>query len=443
LDFIARDVRRLAWPAILNSLLQTLVLVVDRAMLGHHSEASLAAMQIAGPLEWCIWSVFSAFQVGTIARVGRHVGARDGVQARRAAKVSLAIAVFAGVLVAAASPLILLGIATALPHTSPPVVASARAYLAVTLTASPVVFASATCIATLQAGGDTRTPLMVGLGVNAVHVALNRVLILGAGCIPAMGPRGCGISTAVTFTLEAALTLAVLARRGRPVSWRRGSDPLLAWIAEARQIAHIAVPALLERLLYHGGYLGFVAIIAVLGEAPMAANQALISIEAICFLSADGFGIAAAAMVAQRLGANLPLEAERSARISTRYAALLLTSLGLLVLVFRRPALSIFSSDPGVIALGAAAVPVLALAQPFMATGTVLAQSLRGAGETRAVLGVSAVGAFVVRLSCTWLFAITCGMGLTGVWIGSTCDWFTRSVLLFIVGRRSVRARAR
>jgi putative MATE family efflux protein len=432
-------VRRLAWPAILNSLLQTMVLVVDRAMLGHHSETSLAAMQIAGPIEWSFWSVFSAFQVGTIARVGRHVGAGDRAAARQAAKVSLAIAVAAGLVVALASPWLLAGLAWASPHASPEVVVRAREYLAVTLAGSPVVFAGATAIATLQAGGDTRTPLLVGLVVNVLHVGLNRLLILGAWGVPAMGARGCGISTAVTFTLEAALTVAALSQLSRPVSLRGAADSLNVLLREGRRIADVAVPAFLERVLYHGGYLGFVAIIALLGDAPMAANQALISVEAVCFLSADGFGIASAALVAQKLGARIPAEAERAARISARYAAMLLTSVGLLVLAFPRPLLSIFSSDAEVIALGAAAVPVLTLAQPFMAVGTVLAQSLRGAGETRAVLGVSAVGAFVVRLSMTWLLAITLGLGLTGVWLGSTADWFVRSLLLTALGRRRAR----
>ena len=65
------EVRRLAVPAIFHSLLQTLVFVVDRVMLGRHSDASLAAMQIGGAFEWSIWSVFAAFEVGTIARIGR------------------------------------------------------------------------------------------------------------------------------------------------------------------------------------------------------------------------------------------------------------------------------------------------------------------------------------------------------------------------------------
>jgi Na+-driven multidrug efflux pump len=88
-------------------------------------------------------------------------------------------------------------------------------------------------------------------------------------------------------------------------------------------------------------------------------------------------------------------------------------------------------------------MPVLAVAQPFMGVSIVLAQSLRGAGRTREALGVSLVGAVIVRLSATWFFAITLGLGLTGVWMGSTLDWMVRSALLAVLGRRATaRARA-
>ncbi len=188
------------------------------------------------------------------------------------------------------------------------------------------------------------------------------------------------------------------------------------------------------------GYLGFIAALGRLGDASMAANQSLISVESICFLSADGFGLAAAALVAQKLGAGEPAEAPRATRISLGYAITLLTGLGLFFLAARRFVLPIFSGDAEVIAIGAAAVPVLAVAQPFMATAIVLAQSLRGAGMTRPVLGVSAVGALVVRIAATWFFALGLGLGLTGVWIGSTCDWFVRSVLLLWLARTKERS---
>jgi MATE family multidrug resistance protein len=441
---LAREVRRIALPAIGSSLLQTMVFVVDRAMLGHHAESSLAAMQVAGPIEWSLWSVFMAFEVGTIARVGRHVGAKDRPRARRALVLSFGFALLAGLAVAVLWPAFLPLLGPAFPDASATAVHEARTYLAWTLSASPVVFASATGIAALSAAGDTRTPLLAGVFANVIHVGLNRVLILGALGVPAMGIRGAGISTTITFGIEAALLVASLCARSRGVSLRsdRGAarSTRFELRAERRALVRVASPAVLERVLYHAGYLGFIAVLGRLGDAAMAANQSLISVESICFLSADGFGLAAAALVAQKLGAGEPREAPRAARIAAGYAIALLTTLGLVFLAGRRFVLPIFSTDVEVLALAAAAIPVLAVAQPFMATATVLAQSLRGAGMTRPVLGVSAVCAFVIRISCTWLFALRFGLGLTGVWIGSTCDWFVRSVLLLWLARRKERS---
>jgi putative MATE family efflux protein len=432
---LSREVRRLAVPAIAGSLLQTLVFVVDRIMLGHHSEASLAAMQIAGPLEWSVWSVFSAFTVGTVARVGRHVGAGDRIEAGRAARASVLYALAFGLLVTAITPLVLLGLGSAFPHASPETVVDARGYLAWTLAGSPVQFIAAAAIATLQASGDTRTPLAIGVGINVVHVGTNRVLILGTALSPALGMTGAGISTVLTFTLEAALACAVLLRSSGPVSLRRGKGARRGDSRkEGGEVRRVALPALLERVLYHTGFLGFVWIVGRLGDDVMAANQALVSVESVCFLSADGFGIAAAALVAQKLGAGQPLEARRCATLSTRYAVVLLTSLGLLFLATRWVVLPAFTNEARIVELGATAVPVLALAQPFMAVSVVLGQSLRGGGFTRAALGVTSICALGVRLSCTYGLAVGLGLGLRGVWLGSTCDWAVRSLLFVLVG---------
>lgn len=434
--------------------MQTLVFVVDRVMLGWHGAASLAAMQIAGALEWSIWSVFVAFEVGTIARVGRHVGAGDREAARRAAWLSLAMALGIGSMVAASTPLILRALPLVSDRVSGAAMSEASGYLGVTIAASPLVFLAATATATLQAGGDTRTPLVIGIVANVVHVGLNRALILGAlGVVPAMGARGAGISTAITFAIEAALAIVALSRRARPVSLRRArgdgsatppgdgsatprEDAKELVRGEAKELVRVGAPAFLERVLYHIGFMAYALIVARLGDAAMAANQSLISVESVCFLSAEGFGVAAAALVAQKLGAGKPDEARQAAWIATRYAVVTLTAFGLAALALRDVVLPLFSRDPEVIAIGHGATPVLAAAQPFMATSLVLAQALRGAGKTRRALGVSLMGAVFVRLTATWVFTFSLGLGLVGVWMGSTTDWLVRAAVLTAMFRR-------
>ena len=164
-----------------------------------------------------------------------------------------------------------------------------------------------------------------------------------------MGMRGAGISTSITFALEGAFVVAALTAPTRGVSLRRdkasGSTSRFEYRAEARALLRVANPAVLERVLYHAGYLGFIFVLGRLGDASMAANQSLISVESICFLSADGFGLAAAALVAQKLGAGEGRDAARAARIAMVYAIVLLTTLGLAFLAARRLVLPIFSTD--------------------------------------------------------------------------------------------------
>ncbi len=430
-------VRRLALPAIGISLLQTAVLVVDRAMLGHHAETSLAAMQVAGILEWSLWSVFSAFEVATIARVGWHVGGKNRAGARMVTLLSLAVALVTGLALTALTPLVIAPghLGQVFTGASPASLTEAAAYLRYALGASPVVFVALGTAVSLQASGDSRTPLLIGLVSNLVHIALNYVLIGGAFGIAARGAEGAGMSTAFTFVLEAAAGIVALTSRRRPVCLLpdpRSTD-VLDVRSEARTLFRIAVPAVTERALYHLGFLGFVLLIVALGDVAMAANQAILGLEAICYNSSEGFGIAAAALVAQDLGAQRPADARRASRIAHLDAVVALSIAGLLAWCGRSLLIPVFTADPVTIALGCAAMPLLALAQPFMATGIVLSQSLRGAGRTRAALLVSFVGAVGVRLSATWLFAFHLRLGLVGVWIGSTCDWITRSAVLALL----------
>lgn len=440
---LSAEVRRLAVPAIGTSLLQTAVFLVDRAMLGRHGSIDLSAMHIAGNVEWSIFAVTSAFTVGTLARVGMATGSGDRDTARDATIVSLAAAAIAGtVLVLALSPLLSL-LPRAFPAASPATIAGARGYLSATLLASPALLVGMTATAALQGSGDTRTPFVIAVAVNVVHVAMNRVLILGAFGLPDLGARGAGISTALTFVLEAAALLAALRRPScgaclRPLRW-----PLQAR-REIHDVGRIAWPAVAERAALHAGFLAYTAIIGLLGDAAMAANQGLISVESVCFLSADGFGVAAAAIVAKKVGEGEPDQARRAAAVATRSAVVLLASLAVLILAFRAPLVGAFEADPRVAAIAIGVVPVLAVAQPFMATGIVLSQAVRGAGATRVALAVSFVGSLVVRVGSCYLLAIRWGMGLTGVWIGSTLDWLVRSVLLGVFvsvwGERTLRA---
>ncbi len=432
-----REVWALAGPAIAHMFLVTLVFLVDRVLLGHYAEAALASLQISSVLIWTLYSVLTAFSAGTLAVVGRSIGRKDPDAAARASLASMGFAVVIGVLVATplvAFPYGLVGLL--FPQADGRVAVDATAYLQIVSLTLPLAFAEAIAAATLQASGDTRTPLFAAAFGNAVNLVLSAVLIFGLWGFPELGVRGAAIGTATATALQSLLLVGALFRRTSPIPLRaalRGAplrEPL-------RRVLRVSGPAFAEKIVYHAAYLTFVAMIGLLGATAMAANQALVSVEAICFLSADGFGIAAAALVAQKLGAQRPADASRVALVAAGMAMALLTSVGLVFVAAPRILMSAFSADTAIVETGSVALYATAVAQPFMAFATVIRMGLRGAGATRAVLALTLLGALAVRLPATWLFALHLDLGLLGVWMGSTLDWIVQAgacALLFFRG---------
>jgi multidrug resistance protein, MATE family len=428
---LARELGRLAWPAIAHMFLVTLMFLAGRVMLGRYASTALASLQISGTITWATYAIFTASSSGTLAVVARSVGAGDREAAARAARSSILFAFALGVVVAlpirVANGALLRLI---FPEAAPEVLADAGAYLHIVLPALPLAFVEAIAAASLQGSGDTRTPLVVAGAGNLVNVAASWVLIFGRFGAPELGVRGAAIGNAATMSIEGLLLAwALLSRRSplplRGLAWDRARD-----VTALRRVLTVSGPAFAEKGAYHAAFVAFVAIIGLLGAAAMAANQAIVAIEAVCFLSADGIGVATGAVVAQKLGAGKPGEAARAGLLGMAMAMALLTCFGLVFALASHPLVSAFSSDPAIVALGSRALYVTAFAQPFMAFATVAAMALRGAGDTRTVLASTVVCVVVVRLAATYLFAVTLGLGLAGVWMGSTADWICRAGIL-------------
>ena len=113
-----------------------------------------------------------------------------------------------------------------------------------------------------------------------------------------------------------------------------------------------------------------------------------------------------------------------------------LSVIGVIFFVMAEVLVGLFTQDPLVMEEGVRCLRIAALAQPLMAWTDVHAGALRGAGDTRSPMVVALVGPVLVRVVACWLLAYEMGLGLAGIWIGSTLDWGVRSIWLSLVFRR-------
>lgn len=431
---LAAEVAALAWPAIVQGLLHTVVLFTDRLLLGRYSADALGSMQISGPLMWSVFSTMGALGAGIIAVVGRSVGAGDAARARRTVSSSLLFAFGIGCVVAVLGMLFREQIATLLAGDgSEPVRALAVIYMGIVFAAAPLQAVGGAAMTALQAGGDTRTPMRVSVLSGLINLIVSYVLLFGALGLPALGIAGSAIGTVCAFGLHALVLLWLLRRREGPVALRPPFGPVLESL---RPVLRIATPTLGEKLIFHTGFLVFAGIVGRLGGVAMAANQSLIAIESLGFIAASGFGVAAGALVAQKLGAQRVDDAAAVGWTAAGIGVLTLCTVSLLFLLVPEQLVGAFTDDPQVVALAARCLRIAALAQPLMALADVMASSLRGAGDTRSPMVVALVGPVVVRLIACWVLAVALDMGLLGIWIGTTIDWSVRCVALAVIWGR-------
>ena len=423
----------MAWPAIVAGLVSTAVFFTDRLMLGRYDAVALGSMQVSGPVLWSMHSVFGAFSAGTLAVVGRSVGAGATEAARRTTVSTLVFASAIGAAVGAAGWLGAPAIATAMAGAADSaILAPAVGYMRIVFVASPLVFFAQAATVALQAAGDTRTPMRVGALAGAVNLVVSAVLLFGLAGAPEMGVNGAAVGTAAAFFVQAIALGGLLAGDTPAADARAGLRRIRARMAP---VLRIAGPAFGEKLIFHAGFLAFAAIVGRLGPAATAANQSLIAIESVGFIAASGFGVASGTLVAQKLGAGRPDDAAACGWLSAAIGGGALGAVSLLFLVFPEPLVGLFSTDPAVVTLGARCLRVAAVAQPLMAIADALAGGLRGAGDTRSPMRVALVGPVLVRLTACWVLAVQLDLGLLGIWLGTTLDWAVRVVWLAAIFR--------
>lgn len=426
---VREHVLHLALPAVGEQMLNLMVGLVGTFLVGHLGKTPLAAVGLGDQWVMLVSTVLAAISVGSTVLVARAVGGGDIRLANGVTSHSVTLAVLAGLFIAG------LGLAFApqamrLLGAEPNAAILGAQYLrvvALTVPLAALLFVGNAC---LRGAGDTRTPLKVMLVANGVNVLTAYSFIYGAFGLPKLGVVGAALGAAVGRGLGGVLVLIML-MRGR--SWLRLTvrSRTMDWDVVWR-ILNVGLPAGGEQLLMRIGQMIYARIVASLGTAAYGAHVIALSSESISFLPGFGFATAASTLVSQALGAGKAARAEQYVYASFRVAAAVMSAMGVLFLLFARPFVSVFTSEPDVIALGTPPLRFIALAQPFLAGMMVFGGSLRGAGDTTAAMLITGAGNILVRVPLALFIVHGLGGGLTGAWVAMAVDLCARCAMAWL-----------
>ncbi len=423
-----RQLFQLAWPSLVENLLQTLLGFVDLVFVGQLGADAIAGVGLGNQLMFLLVVVFSGLSVGNQALVARAVGANDKPDAQRIAKQSLVLVSLVSLGIAAVGLAFSDRIIQVMGATAD-VTAIGGGFLRIVTTFSIVMGIMLIGGGTLRGSGDTRTPMVITGFINIINIVLDYLLIFGNFGFPQLGPVGSAVATTIARGVGACLILYVLFKRGSVLKLAVRGGWGLHRDAIAR-ILNIGWPAAAEQIVFQLGFLVFSAIAIFLGTNDLAAQQIAFNISNFSILPAFAFGVAALTLVGQSLGAKNPDRAEASANQALKSGMVWMCVMGVGFFVLRDFLVGLYTDDPAVRQLGAMCMVFIAVAQPLQSISVIYASALRGAGDTRATMVITFIGIWIVRVAFGYFMGIIVGLGLFGVWLGWIADFITRAGLI-------------
>ena len=435
----------LAWPTMLEQLLQTAVQYIDTAMVGSLGTQATAAVGSTATVGWLVGSSTYAFGVGFLAYISQALGAGDDSRAKKAAGQSvlavLVVGLFFTVVTLSLSPLVPVWM-----QVDPSIRSLASRYFFILYLPMLPRTASAIFGTVLRAAGDTRTPMRVGLVVNALNVILNflliypsRTLSLFGLAVPMWGAGwgvvGAAAASAIAFAVGGiAITLALY--RHKRISPRGQS--LLPDKKVLVPCLRVAFPNMLQRFGTSLGYVAFAAMINALGEISTAAHTVANTVESAFYIPGYGMQAAAATLTGNCLGAGDEKKRRGLARLIILLEVGLMLLSGSLLFAFAPAMASLFSKDAAVIALGSTVLRMVACSEPFYGVSIVIEGMLQGAGKTKVPFVVNILGMWGVRILGTWICTTQLGLGLVSAWgcmIGHNLLLFTLFLIYYLRGK--------
>lgn len=440
LDFTSAHIptliRKLAVPASVGFIFNTLFNVVDTYWGGKISTSALAAMGLTFPVFFIILSLGIGMGTGTTALISQSLGAgqheeadKYGFQAVSFSIINSVLLTIIGLLIAPSLFLIL--------GASNEYLQIAIQYMDIILYGTVFFLMNSILNALLNARGDTKTYrnyLIIGFFLNVI---LDPWFMYGGFGFPELGIRGIALST-ILIQVIGTIYMISITRKRQIFEHARFED----FIPNRKYFAALfgqGFPASLNMLTVAIGIFVITYFASQFGKEAVAAYGIATRIEQIALLPTIGLNIAALTLAGQNMGAARPERVYESWKLNIRYG-LMIISIGVVaVSLFASQLMQAFTADMKVIEIGAEYLHIAVLfffAYVFL---NISVSTLQGMKKPLYAIFVGAYRQFLVPLPLFLFLAIYLEWGTKGIWWGIFVANWSAAIFTFFYTRRQIR----
>ena len=374
-DNIPKLVRKLAVPAMVGTLFQTLYNVVDTYFAGKISPEALSALSKSFPIYFIIIATSIGVTVAGTSLIGNSIGEKNNKKTLN----YFSHIIYYGIIISIFITFLGLYFSKKvffLMGSTEEVVSLGLEYTDIIYSGSVLFILVVSLNSLLHAEGDTKTYRNVLILSFLLNIILNPILIFGFLFIPAYGVKGIGIATIISQFFSFIIILLKVLKNERIKNIT--NEYLIPKILFFKNIFFQSMPITVSICGYALAAAIIFTYVGQSGEYAVAGYGVGTRIEQVVLLPILGINTAIISIIAQNYGANNLYRIKETYFTAIKYAFVIMITAGVLVFLSASIITSFFSSDPEVIEYGKRYLKISAFVLPaypvfFLSNGCFMA----------------------------------------------------------------------
>ena len=360
-DNVQKLVRKLAVPAMVGTLFQTLYNIVDTFFAGKISPEALSALSKSFPIYFIIIATSIGVTVAGTSLIGNSIGEKNKNNTIN----YFTHIIYFGIIISIIITIIGLTFSEKifnLMGSTNEVTILGLEYTDIIYSGSILFILVVAFNSLLHAEGDTKTYRNVLILSFLLNIILNPLLIFGFLFIPAMGVKGIGIATIIAQLIS--LIIILFKVLNNKIVKELTINFLKPKILFFKNIFFQSMPISISICGYAFAAAIIFTYVGQSGEYAVAGYGAGTRIEQVVLLPILGINTAIISIISQNFGARSFDRIKETYFTAIKYAFVIMITSGIIVFILAGFITSIFSSDPEVIEYGKRYLKISAFVLP-------------------------------------------------------------------------------
>jgi len=424
-----RKIWDISLPIILSLIAQNVVNVTDTAFLGRVGEVELGASALAGLFYISLFMLGFGFGIGGQILIARRNGEKKYAEIGKITDNSLyflmLFALLLFTLIKIFSPAALKAMIA-----SETVYTASMDFLQYRIYGLFFAFANVLLRSFYIGTASTRVLTWNALIMAVVNIVLDYALIFGHFGLPALGIKGAAIASVLAEMASAVFFFAYTLKKVDLQKYQLFRFKRLD-LSVIRTTLEISVFVMIQHFLSLAGWFIFFMIVEKLGERSLAISNIIRSAYIVLMIPSFAFGSTTNTLVSNMIGQGKP---HFVIPVIKRVALLNFSLIGGIVLIsalIPRILISVYTSDPELIAQTVPTFYVVMTALFLFSFGGILFNAVSGTANTATALMIEVI-TIAIYLIAAWIFAVKLQLRIQAVWASEYIYFFIMTSLSYL-----------